>query len=55
MQKGRLQVETSQLLQSELAAAMATKEDQTIPRAREFKDLEANNSYWSGPDTKSQR
>lgn len=55
MQKGRLQLQTSQLLQSELAAAMATKEDQTVPRAREFKDLEASNSYWSGPETKSQR
>lgn len=52
MQKGRLQVQTSQ---SELAAAMVTKGDQTIPMAREFKDLEASNSYSSGPDTKSQR
>ncbi|CAO2645630.1 Spermatogenesis-associated protein 21, partial [Lemmus lemmus] len=54
MQKGRLQLQTSQSLQSELTAAMATKKDQTGPRAREFKDPEATHSYLSDPDTKSQ-
>ncbi|XP_036054195.1 EF-hand calcium-binding domain-containing protein 3-like [Onychomys torridus] len=54
VQKGRLQLQMGQLPQSELAAAMATKEDQTILRAREFKDPEATHPYWPGPDTKSQ-
>ncbi|XP_052612330.1 uncharacterized protein LOC128121584, partial [Peromyscus californicus insignis] len=54
VQKGRLQLQTGQMPQSELAAAMATKEEQTILRAREFKDPEATHPYWPGPDTKSQ-
>ncbi|XP_037057493.1 EF-hand calcium-binding domain-containing protein 3-like [Peromyscus leucopus] len=53
VQKGRLQLQMGQLPQSELAA-MATKEEQTILRAREFKDPEATHPYWPGPDTKSQ-
>ncbi|XP_027293865.1 spermatogenesis-associated protein 21-like, partial [Cricetulus griseus] len=52
--KGRLRLQTDQLSQSELEATMATKEQQTIVRAREFKDPKATQPYWSDLDTKSQ-
>ncbi|XP_029421834.1 EF-hand calcium-binding domain-containing protein 3-like, partial [Nannospalax galili] len=53
MQKERLQLYTVQLTQSEVAAAMATRDEQTIRRARELKDPAVTQPAWPGPDVRT--
>lgn len=55
MQKGRLQLHTAQLTQTELAVAMATKAEHTMRRATEIQGLVAAHPAESGPDAGSER
>uniref|UniRef100_A0A8D2FE86 EF-hand domain-containing protein n=1 Tax=Theropithecus gelada TaxID=9565 RepID=A0A8D2FE86_THEGE len=50
MQKGRLQLHTARLTQTELALAMATKAEHTMRRATEIQGLVAAHPAESGPD-----
>ncbi|VTJ71206.1 Hypothetical predicted protein [Marmota monax] len=54
VQKGRCQLHTAQMTQTEPPEAIATKTEQTTQRAKEFKSPVAAHPAWSGPDARSQ-
>ncbi|XP_026264054.1 uncharacterized protein LOC113196374, partial [Urocitellus parryii] len=54
VQKGRCQLHTAQMTQTEPPEAIATKTEQTTQRAKEFKSPVAAHPAWSGADARSQ-
>nr|XP_040124608.1 uncharacterized protein LOC101965544 [Ictidomys tridecemlineatus] len=54
VQKGRCQLHTAQMTQTEPPEAIVTKTEQTTQRAKEFKSPVAAHPAWSGADARSQ-